>query len=122
MFRLDGKRALLIGYEGNFGPIFIEALTEAGCYVVVCVGLPDHDISCNSGIIGAMSRMSMIGVPDIVVCNAAIDISPSKKDARFFTDFNKKILQKTNRNVVHEHLFTVLHNEYHMIPNSIGTM
>jgi NAD(P)-dependent dehydrogenase (short-subunit alcohol dehydrogenase family) len=89
LFSLEGKKALLIGYEGNFGPIFQETLGDAGC-TGFTVGLPEYDISEPEDIYRAVNRcVRTIGVPDIVVCNAAIDIPPSEKDARFFTKFRE---------------------------------
>jgi 3-oxoacyl-[acyl-carrier protein] reductase len=84
MFDLHGRVALLIGAEGNLGPIWKETLESAGAKVWTC-GLPLIDFS--------KVDMQLLSVghspyqPDIIVCNAAIDIPPSKKDARFFTDF-----------------------------------
>jgi NAD(P)-dependent dehydrogenase (short-subunit alcohol dehydrogenase family) len=87
MFDLHGRVALLIGAEGNLGPIWKVTLEGAGAKVWTW-GLPQVDFS-----IIDMKTLSTVESefapyqPDIIVCNAAIDISPSKKDARFFTDF-----------------------------------
>ena len=92
LFDLTGKIALLIGYDGNFGPIFSETLKEAGA-LAVTVGLPETDISERNDIEDAVNEcINRVGVPDIVICNAAIDIPPKQTDARFFTKL-KQILQ-----------------------------
>ena len=86
LFDLAGKKALLLGYDGNFGPIFYDTLKEHHCRVVTC-GLPDYDISNENDITDIV--MELTHIPDIVVCNAAIDTPPSKKDARFFDDVRR---------------------------------
>ncbi|MHC4607861.1 MAG: SDR family NAD(P)-dependent oxidoreductase [Planctomycetota bacterium] len=91
LFSLKGKKALLIGYEGNLGPIFMDALSEAGC-TVLGVGLPEFDIKYDEDRKALYRRtLRSIGVPDIVVCNAAIDTPPSVKDARFFHRFEETL-------------------------------
>ena len=86
MFDLSGKKALLIGHEGNFGPIFYETLARAGCSVWP-VGLPRFDISSYTTRIEVVESMHDVADPNIIICNAAVDTPPSKKDARFFDNF-----------------------------------
>ena len=75
MFDLHGKVALLIGPEGNLGPIWKETLEEAGSLVELC-GLPTTNLSDQA------FQWYGCHVPDIIICNAAIDTPPSISDAR----------------------------------------
>jgi len=87
MFDLHGKVALLIGAEGNLGPIWKETLENAGAKVWTW-GLPQVDFSIiDMKTLSEFESSHAPYQPDIIVCNAAIDIPPSKTDARFFTDF-----------------------------------
>lgn len=78
LWSLAGKTALLVGYEGNLGPVWRKTLEEAGA-TVRALGWPEHDLAIQY----AWDPLRA----DIVVCNAAIDIPPSREGARFFTDF-----------------------------------
>jgi len=78
LFDLTGKVALLVGHEGNLGPIWKETLEGAGA-TVDALGLPEVDFLGP----GPMTIINT-AVPNIVVCNAAIDTPPSQQDARFF--------------------------------------
>jgi len=91
LFDLTGKKALLLGYNGNFGPIFAETLRTAYASVIM-FGMPECDFSDRRLADLILKDISDYFIPDIIVCNAAIDIPPSKTDARFFTEFDK-ILQ-----------------------------
>ena len=84
LFSLKGKNALLIGYRGNLGPIWTETLRSAGAKVYG-FGAPEIDFSVEE----IIDPPEM--VPDIIVCNAAIDTPPTKKNARFFDDIEKTI-------------------------------
>ena len=85
MFNLYGKVALLIGPEGNLGPIWGETLEEAGA-MVLCMGLPYEDFTDADCI---WLQTAAWKTPDIIICNAAIDTPPSTIDARFFTNFEQ---------------------------------
>lgn len=93
MFDLHGKVALLIGHEGNLGPIWKETLEEAGCYVHSW-GLPELDLSNPE--FKSLKIPAGLPIPDIIICNAAIDTPPSAKDARFFDRFNETIQVNLN--------------------------
>lgn len=85
MFSLHGKVALLVGHEGNLGPIWEETLEGAGAKVVG-MGLPDEDFTDTNYI---WLQTAAWKTPDIIICNAAIDTPPSTIDARFFTNFEQ---------------------------------
>jgi NAD(P)-dependent dehydrogenase (short-subunit alcohol dehydrogenase family) len=87
LFDLVGKKALIIGGDGNLGPIWKETLQEAGA-TVYTIGLPQFDFTVYEDLEAACAAVkSAIETPDIIVCNAAIDTPPTKKEARFFTNF-----------------------------------
>lgn len=97
LFDLTGKKGLVIGGEGNLGPIWMETLRDAGAEAF-SLGLPHFDFSDIGEIQQAfISYMSALNVgPDIIVCNAAIDTPPTKTEARFFTDFEKTMQVNIN--------------------------
>lgn len=87
LFSLKDKAALLVGYEGNLGPIWCETLREAGAQVWSC-GLPHHDFRADyAEWVDFLPMMT----PEIMVCNAAIDTPPSVGTARFFTGLESTI-------------------------------
>lgn len=92
LFDLTGKTALVIGGEGNLGPIWMETLRQAGAETF-CMGLPIWDFTQQEDISGAVPAyfQAVKKVPDIIVCNAAIDTPPTKTEARFFTDLEKTL-------------------------------
>jgi len=87
-FDLTGKVALMTGPEGNLGPIWKSTLQRAGANVYgfgLPGGGPLHDFTQIDD-----WHLSLPNImPDIIVCNAAIDIPPTQRDARFFTDFER---------------------------------
>ena len=97
LFDLTGKKGLVIGGEGNLGPIWMETLRDAGAEAY-SLGLPHFDFS-DLGEIKQAFISYMVAVnraPDIIVCNAAIDTPPTKTEARFFTDFEKTMQVNIN--------------------------
>jgi len=94
MFDLHGKVALLIGHEGNLGPIWKETLENAGAKVWTW-GLPQVDfikMKSEDFYLDPEVYYDQPDIfPDIIVCNAAIDLSPSMKSVRFMTDFEQII-------------------------------
>jgi len=97
LFDLTGKKGLVIGGEGNLGPIWMETLRDAGAEAY-SLGLPHFDFS-DLGEIKQAFISYMVAVnraPDIIVCNAAIDTPPTKMEARFFTDFEKTMQVNIN--------------------------
>lgn len=92
LFDLTGKTALVIGGEGNLGPIWMRTLLDAGADAF-SLGLPAWDFTDRDDIVnGAKAFMGAVNrTPDIIVCNAAIDTPPTKTEARFFDDLEKTI-------------------------------
>ena len=92
LFDLTGKTALVTGGEGNLGPIWMRTLRDAGAEAF-SLGLPAWDFSDPQDIPNAYTAymQAVKRVPDIIVCNAAIDTPPTKTEARFFTDVEKTV-------------------------------
>lgn len=97
LFDLSGKKGLVIGGEGNLGPIWMETLRDAGAEAY-SLGLPHFDFSDPQDIPLAYSAymQAVKETPDIIVCNAAIDTPPTKTEARFFTDFERTMQVNVN--------------------------
>ena len=98
LFDLTGKMALLVGYEGNLGPIWRDTLEAAGASVEG-MGLPVFDFSDFPHFALLMQNMQERPenmAPDIIVCNAAIDTPPTDPDARFFDDFEETMQVNVN--------------------------
>lgn len=79
------KIALVTGYSGQLGPVWVDTLGELG-YKVYGIGLPECDISD----IAQKKNMAgkLPGVPDIIVLNAAID-NPPGSGATFHGNFQR---------------------------------
>ena len=92
LFDLTGKTALVIGGEGNLGPIWMETLRQAGADAY-SLGLPWFDFAEILQINEAVAEYFRLVItpPDIIICNAAIDTPPTKTEARFFDDLEKTI-------------------------------
>lgn len=92
LFDLTGKTALVVGGDGNLGPIWMRTLRDAGADAF-SLGLPAWDFTDQADIVnGAKAFMIAVNrTPDIIVCNAAIDTPPTKTEARFFDDLEKTI-------------------------------
>lgn len=92
LFDLTGKTALVVGGDGNLGPIWMRTLRDAGADAF-SLGLPAWDFTDRDDIVnGAKAFMVAVNrTPDIIVCNAAIDTPPTKTEARFFDDLEKTI-------------------------------
>jgi len=96
LFDLTGKKGLVIGGEGNLGPIWMETLRDAGAEAY-SIGLPYFDFTNDEDLRRAPEIvLQAVGTPDIIVCNAAIDTPPTKTEARFFTDFEKTMQVNIN--------------------------
>jgi 3-oxoacyl-[acyl-carrier protein] reductase len=96
LFDLTGKKGLVIGGEGNLGPIWMETLRDAGAHAY-SIGLPYFDFTNDEDLRRAPEIvLQAVGTPDIIVCNAAIDTPPTKTEARFFTDFEKTMQVNIN--------------------------
>lgn len=96
LFDLAGKKGLVIGGEGNLGPIWMETLRDAGAHAY-SIGLPYFDFTNDEDLRRAPEIvLQAVGTPDIIVCNAAIDTPPTKTEARFFTDFEKTMQVNIN--------------------------
>ncbi len=85
LFDLTDKAALLVGYEGELGPIWNETLREAGAQVWG-VGLPTIDFL--TPYVTWEHALPMM-TPDIIVCNAAIDTPPTQTESRLFSRFEE---------------------------------
>jgi NAD(P)-dependent dehydrogenase (short-subunit alcohol dehydrogenase family) len=96
LFDLTGKKGLVIGGEGNLGPIWMETLRDAGAHAY-SIGLPYFDFTNDEDLRRAPEIvLQAVGTPDIIVCNAAIDTPPTKTEARFFTDFERTMQVNVN--------------------------
>ena len=96
LFDLAGKKGLVIGGEGNLGPIWMDTLRDAGAHAY-SIGLPYFDFTNDEDLRRAPEIvLQAVGTPDIIVCNAAIDTPPTKTEARFFTDFEKTMQVNIN--------------------------
>lgn len=97
LFDLTGKTALVIGGDGNLGPIWMKTLEQAGAQAY-SLGLPAWDFTDPDDIPLAVAAyyQAVKVTPDIIICNAAIDTPPTKVDARFFDDFEKTIQVNLN--------------------------
>ena len=97
LFDLTGKVALVTGGDGNLGPIWMRTLRDAGAEAF-SLGLPAWDFSEPLDIpLAHLAYMQAVKrVPDIIVCNAAIDTPPTKTEARFFTDFDRTMQVNIN--------------------------
>jgi len=96
LFDLTGKKGLVIGGEGNLGPIWMETLRDAGAEAY-SLGLPHFDFTKDEDLRRAPEIvLQAVGTPDIIVCNAAIDTPPTKTEARFFTDFERTMQVNVN--------------------------
>ena len=96
LFDLAGKKGLVIGGEGNLGPIWMDTLRDAGAHAY-SIGLPYFDFTNDEDLRRAPEIvLQAVGTPDIIVCNAAIDTPPTKMEARFFTDFEKTMQVNIN--------------------------
>jgi NAD(P)-dependent dehydrogenase (short-subunit alcohol dehydrogenase family) len=96
LFDLTGKKGLVIGGEGNLGPIWMETLRDAGAHAY-SIGLPYFDFTKDEDLRRAPEIvLQAVGTPDIIVCNAAIDTPPTKTEARFFTDFERTMQVNVN--------------------------
>lgn len=106
MFKLNDEVAVVTGALGRLGPVWVEALLDAGARVVA-VDLPDAvsstafeavsnrapasrllrvhcDITNRQMILSALEEIRMVlGVPSILVNNAGIDQPPDKPDDRY---------------------------------------
>jgi len=93
LFDLTGKTALVVGSDGNLGPIWMDTLWDAGAEFVAEMGLPLEDLSDPT--LGFFDDTEW-QTPDIIICNAAIDTPPTKTDARFFDDFETTMQVNVN--------------------------
>ena len=89
LFSLFNERALIVGAEGNLGPIWKEAIEAAGG-TVRGVSYPDFDAT---DLIACQHLSNQIGredgkQPTIIVYNAAIDNPPGSK-AHFFGGYEE---------------------------------
>lgn len=88
LFDLHGKVAVVTGgNNGKLGPIFVEALREAGASVFI-IDLPDYDITRPNYVLRAIEDCK--DIPDIIVNNAAID-NPPGTDSTFWGNYRKII-------------------------------
>ncbi|MGB4190589.1 MAG: hypothetical protein WBJ58_11550, partial [Syntrophales bacterium] len=70
LFDLTGKKGLVIGGEGNLGPIWMETLRDAGAHAY-SIGLPYFDFTNDEDLRRAPEIvLQAVGTPDIIVCNA----------------------------------------------------
>ncbi len=91
LFELRGTSVLITGSQGNFAPIFAETLQNAGA-MVRCAGLPEYDVT------DSVHREEIVemydaedDVPNVLICNAAIDTPPTVETARFFSRFEETL-------------------------------
>jgi len=90
LFSLEGKTAVVLGSTGNLGPIWVEALRDAGARVITLdlkPGEADYEFNCGSrdcceALYDDFKRGAIY--PDIIVNNAAID-NPPGSGTNFFT-------------------------------------
>lgn len=88
MFDLTDKIAVVVGSQGNLGPIWCETLKEAGATVHE-LKFPKYDVRVPADLKDFALRIGI--TPDIIVNNAAIDNAPGT-DASFFGN-HKEIVQ-----------------------------
>jgi NAD(P)-dependent dehydrogenase (short-subunit alcohol dehydrogenase family) len=86
LFDLHGRKAIVTGTSGNLGPIFGQALSDAGCYVYE-FDLPAHDVRDREDIKAFVDKCEGI---DVLINNSAID-NPPGSGASFFGNFKEII-------------------------------
>ena len=84
---LHGKVALVMGSDGNLGPIWVETLKEDGADVFPC-SYPIWDVRDPKPIL--RDCLNNFGVPDIIINNAGIDNPPGSK-ATFWGNWDEII-------------------------------
>ena len=74
LFDLSGETALVIGGDGNLGPIWMRTLRDAGADAY-SLGLPAWDFSTPDDIPLAYLayKQAVQKTPNIIVCNAAFE-------------------------------------------------
>lgn len=88
LFNLTGKVALITGSGGNLGPIWYETLINAGS-LVYGIDLPYYDVRDGASLLSAKHDcIETLGIPNIIVNNAAID-NPPGSSASFFGNFDE---------------------------------
>jgi NAD(P)-dependent dehydrogenase (short-subunit alcohol dehydrogenase family) len=88
VFDLSGRHAVVTGGQGRLGPIWVETLEEAGCYVRV-LDLPYYDVSDIASVLAFKFELGKDNFyPDIIVNNAAID-NPPGTDASFWGNLER---------------------------------
>ena len=82
-FRIDGRVAVVTGALGNLGPVWAQALLEAGA-IVVALDLPGREPNASFAALQAAhpDRLTLIGasVTDRAALNAARDVMRSRYD------------------------------------------
>jgi NAD(P)-dependent dehydrogenase (short-subunit alcohol dehydrogenase family) len=86
LWTLEGKTALVIGYAGNLGPIWVRTLNHVGAKTYA-IGLPDpketnQDIYQNHCDVTRRSDFEKFShiTPDVIVFNAGIDNPPDASE------------------------------------------
>lgn len=88
LFDLTGKTAIVTGgRNGLLGPIWVEALKEAGAGVMV-FDLPEDDVTQFSGTINEIYQFREPHGVDILINSAATD-NPPGSNASFFGNFDE---------------------------------
>ncbi len=85
-FDLSGQTAIVTGSSGNLGPIWVEALDDAGIPDIRSFDLPMYDVRSLKQTEEFID--GMIYEPDILINNAGID-NPPGTDAKIFKNWDE---------------------------------
>lgn len=84
------KKAVVVGSAGNLGPVWVETLQKLGIDILWEIDLPLWDVRNNNLGHSIEQYSSVYGVPDILLCNQAID-NPPGTDCNFWSNMDEII-------------------------------
>ena len=81
---VDGKVAVVTGTAGNLGPIWVSELKEMG-YRIFRIDLPHGNVADELQMKrAAITCLRDVGIPSVIVNNAAIDPKPAEGGGKFW--------------------------------------